>query len=106
MQDGSVRWQRWSDRVIFDAAGSIHDYQSVGRDINEQKKVLEALQESEKKFRNLLENIPDLVMVHQDGLIVYVNPAMVKTIGITPEEALNTPLMNYIAPEYHERVRS
>ena len=106
MQDGSVRWQRWSDRVIFDAAGSIHEYQSVGRDITEQKKVLEALQESEKKFRNLLENIPDLVMVHQDGLIVYVNPAMVKTMGITPEEALNTPLMNYIAPEYHERVRS
>jgi len=39
MPDGSIRWQRWSDRAIFDADGSITEYQSVGRDISEQKEL-------------------------------------------------------------------
>ena len=33
MPDGSVRWQRWSDRAIFDESGTLVEYQSVGRDI-------------------------------------------------------------------------
>ena len=32
MPSGEVRWQRWSDRAIFDPDGRIIEYQSVGRD--------------------------------------------------------------------------
>jgi PAS domain S-box-containing protein len=35
MPDGSLRWQRWSDRAIFDPSGKLTEYQSVGRDITE-----------------------------------------------------------------------
>ncbi len=35
MPDGSIRWQRWSDRAIFDPSGKVTEYQSVGRDITE-----------------------------------------------------------------------
>ncbi|MFA5346939.1 MAG: PAS domain S-box protein [Methanoregula sp.] len=37
MPDGEVRWQRWSDRAIFDDDGTLVEYQSVGRDITETK---------------------------------------------------------------------
>jgi PAS domain S-box-containing protein len=37
MPDGEVRWQRWSDRAIFDDEGTLVEYQSVGRDITETK---------------------------------------------------------------------
>ncbi|MEI6842873.1 MAG: PAS domain S-box protein, partial [Methanomicrobiales archaeon] len=43
MPDGSTRWQRWSDRAIFDPDGRVVEYQSVGRDITEQKVAEEAL---------------------------------------------------------------
>ena len=33
MPDGSIRWQWWSDRAIFDPSGTVTEYQSVGRDI-------------------------------------------------------------------------
>ncbi|HVP93911.1 MAG TPA: PAS domain-containing protein [Methanoregulaceae archaeon] len=33
MPDGEIRWQRWSDRAIYDKDGKIIEYQSVGRDI-------------------------------------------------------------------------
>jgi len=37
MPDGSLKWQQWSDRAIFDPNGRVIEYQSVGRDITEQK---------------------------------------------------------------------
>jgi PAS domain S-box-containing protein len=38
MPDGEIKWQRWSDRAIFDDTGEIVEYQSVGRDISYRKK--------------------------------------------------------------------
>jgi len=56
MPDGSIRWQRWSDRAIFDENGQIKEYQSVGRDITEQKKMETQLALANKKL-NLLSSI-------------------------------------------------
>jgi PAS domain S-box-containing protein len=56
MPDGSIRWQRWSDRAIFDKKGSVIEYQSVGRDITENKRTEEALALACQKM-NLLSSI-------------------------------------------------
>ncbi|MCU1458671.1 MAG: domain S-box/diguanylate cyclase protein [Actinomycetia bacterium] len=37
LPDGSLRWQQWTNRAIFDADGGIVEYQSVGRDITDQR---------------------------------------------------------------------
>jgi PAS domain S-box-containing protein len=50
MPDGSIRWQRWSDRAIFDPSGTITEYQSVGRDITERKQAEEALRQANRKL--------------------------------------------------------
>ena len=56
MPDGSMRWQRWSDRAIFDKNGRIVEYQSVGQDITENKQMEEALALACQKM-NLLSSI-------------------------------------------------
>ena len=56
MPDGSIRWHRWSDRTIFDKKGSIVEYQSVGRDITENKRTEDALALACQKL-NLLSSI-------------------------------------------------
>ena len=33
LQDGTVRWQYWSDRALFDESGTLIEFQSTGRDI-------------------------------------------------------------------------
>ncbi|PKG33229.1 PAS domain S-box protein [Methanoregula sp.] len=37
LPDGTIRWQNWVDRAIFDARGTLVEYQSVGRDITDMK---------------------------------------------------------------------
>jgi len=103
-KNGSWQWHTQNGAPIADAKGNIISYLGIARDITERKSAEDALRESEKKFRNVLENIPDMVWVHKNGLIVYVNPALVQMLGITEDQALHTSLMDYIAPEYYERV--
>lgn len=41
--DGTIRWQRWTDRAIFDELGSPVEYQSIGEDITETVKAEEQI---------------------------------------------------------------
>jgi PAS domain S-box-containing protein len=50
MPDDSIRWQRWSDRAIFDSSGTITEYQSVGQDITERKRAEESLCQANRKL--------------------------------------------------------
>ncbi|WAI00470.1 hybrid sensor histidine kinase/response regulator [Methanogenium organophilum] len=56
MPDGTIRWQQWSDRAIFDKNGSVMEYQSVGRDITEIKNAENAILAANNKL-NLLSSI-------------------------------------------------
>jgi len=56
MPGGTVRWQQWSDRAIFDENGIVVEYQSVGRDITDLKQVENAILEANNKL-NLLSSI-------------------------------------------------
>jgi len=51
LADGSVRWQRWVDRALFDEHGEISEFQSVGADVTEQRRIDEALRVSEERLR-------------------------------------------------------
>jgi len=37
--DGTIGWQEWTDRAIFDDEGFLVEYQSVGRDISQRKEL-------------------------------------------------------------------
>jgi len=73
-------------------------------DVTELKQVQEELKASEAKIRTILDHLPDLIVVHRDGIILYVNPAMSDTMGWQTEEAVGQPILKFIAPEYHEKM--
>lgn len=51
LPNGETHWQQWSNRGIFNNAGSLIEIQSVGRDITELKKSEEALKVSHRQLR-------------------------------------------------------
>ncbi len=54
-EDGRVRWQRWTDRAIFDSQGRVTEYQSVGRDVTEQQRAELALSRAKAQLTLLSE---------------------------------------------------
>ena len=60
---------------------------SVARDISERKRAEEALNESEKRFKDLFENSNDLIqIVDAEGKYLYVNRKWREILGFTEEE--------------------
>ncbi len=41
--NGEIRWQRWTDRALFDRQGNLLEYQSIGFDITEHRRAEEAI---------------------------------------------------------------
>lgn len=81
-----------------------YQFATVFEDITDQKIVEEELKQSEEKLRSFFENLPDLILVHRDGIILYANPTMMENLDIRQEEILNEPFLDFVLPEYHERV--
>jgi PAS domain S-box-containing protein len=50
LSNGEIRWQRWTDRAIFNDDGSIVEIQSVGHDITERKLHEQQLQRLNKEL--------------------------------------------------------
>jgi len=66
MPDGSEAWHRWSNRGIFDALGSIIEYQSVGRDITATRHIQQAQEELIKEMTILSESATGLIALGEN----------------------------------------
>ena len=73
---------------------------SIIEDITERKRTEEALKKSEEKYRDLVEDINDIIFeVDEDGRITYISPACEAVIGLPPAEFIGRPIMDFLFPE-------
>ncbi|MDO9033809.1 MAG: PAS domain S-box protein, partial [Methanoregula sp.] len=91
MPDGSLRWQRWVDRAIFNEQGILTEYQTVGRDITDIKQAEQALIDSENKLSTIVRGspIPQFV-IDRDHQVIQWNKALEVYSRISAKEVLGT----------------
>jgi diguanylate cyclase (GGDEF)-like protein/PAS domain S-box-containing protein len=88
--------------IMYQGSPAIH---VVLRDITQRKQAQAALQESQERFRALVEFLPTAVIVHQELKVVYANPAAVSILGATDEQALmGHSIMELTHPDYRQQV--
>jgi len=76
----------------------------VSKDITEKRDAELVLKESEERYRELVSNLPDLVVVHQFGKILFINDAVKEILGYDREDVIGTSALDYIAEEYRHIV--
>jgi PAS domain S-box-containing protein len=74
------------------------------RDVSDRKKIEEALRSSEERYRLLIENANDGIVVVQDGAIVFANSRIAEFIEGTIEDIIGKPIMSFIHPEDQGKV--
>ncbi len=78
---------------LRDERGTVIGTFGISRDISSRKKAEQSLQSAERRWRALLANCQELVMlVDSDGVFVYASPSVQRWLGYSPDELLGTPL--------------
>ncbi|MBW3564120.1 MAG: EAL domain-containing protein [Acidobacteria bacterium] len=66
----------------------------------------EALRASEERYRKLFETTPDLILLHREGQIVYINEAGARLLGASVDEIVGADVLSIIEDTDHEQVQN
>ena len=109
--DRVERWVHGLGKLEFDAENRPVKMVGTIQDITGRKQAELALRESEARYRKFIDLSPELVLVHVDGQIVFLNDAGAALMGAdSPSALLGTPILNRIHADSRDfvtgRIRS
>ncbi len=98
-KSGEMRWMRVSSRPVF-ANHHIVGVRGVLSDVTEWKQTERALQESERRYRQLVQALQEGIWaIDQDGHTTFVNPRMAEMLGYTEDEMIGADLFSFMEEE-------
>lgn len=97
---GETEWFGWTNRALFDEAGTLLGYQSVGRDITNRKRADRALRESEMRFRAIVEDQMEFISrCSPDYRFTFINEAYVRQLGRSRDQIIGSSVLDLMTPE-------
>lgn len=73
-------------------------------DISEHEAMEKALRDSELKYRTLIDKATDGILITQDGVFRFVNPAFCEMMQYTEEELLEKPFIDVVDKAHHNEM--
>ncbi len=105
-KNGEYRWFLTKALPIKNRKGKIIRWFGTVTDIHQQKMIAEELEKKEARFRSLIENSSDaIVLIDHKGIMQYSSPSTARITGYTPEERVGKSVYTSIYPKDLEKVK-
>ncbi|MCX2739221.1 PAS domain-containing hybrid sensor histidine kinase/response regulator [Pontibacter anaerobius] len=102
-KDDREIWVETNIRPILNEQGEPVKFQSAARNISQRRKSEEALKNSEKRYRDLINYSPAFICTHDlNGVIQSVNPYLLNMLGYTADEMIGHSLLDFFPKESEE----
>ena len=90
-KDGQLRTVEIDESPVKDERGRVIAIAGALRDITDRKRAENELRESEERYRCIVENTHDVVMLTQpDGIVSYLSSACESVLGYAPADLVGT----------------
>ena len=96
-ENGETFQARMESLLFEDPILGIKNIRMALVDLTTQKQAIEKL--------NQLHNLPDMIMIHNRGKILYINKEITNILGYVEKDALGKNLLEFIDPRYHTLVK-
>lgn len=104
-KDGGTIWAEVKMRFIRDSSGKAIGILGASRDITNRKVAETALRESEEQYKDLVENLNDVIYaVDTDGKVTFVSSVIESILGYVPSELIGKSFMRFVHEDYRERL--
>ena len=98
-KEGRILWTEQQINLFYDAQGELEALEGIGRDITERKEAEDALRRSEERFRSLVQNASDVIVIlESDGTIRYASPALERVLGLEAEDVVGENAAAFLDP--------
>ncbi len=77
---------------------------ALEKELADRKRAEEALEDSEERYRLVVENANESIIIAQDGMIKFFNPKAIEASGYSREELQSKPFAELIHPDDREKV--
>jgi PAS domain S-box-containing protein len=105
-KDGSTFLAYIDDAILKDPNGTTIGIRSTLRDISRHREAERRLRESEERYRVLIENAAEAIVVIQNGILRFANSQAEKLSGYSKRELIGKPVLDLARPEDRERIRT
>ena len=96
-KDGTLAWGLVNASAVRNASGAVQELIGQVQDITARKEAEAALRESEARFRALVQNDPDVIVVIDAAMrITYVSPSSLAALGVLPETVIGETAETFI----------
>lgn len=98
-KSGKPIWVLENVSIIRNEQGEILYQQGTVIDISALKQTQEELHQHIDRYKSLLDNIPDAIIIHRKGIVQYINPGGEKLFDVDAEKTVGTGLLELFSAD-------